>query len=279
MFHVWSRNYVSDQVLRHPGHPYDIRGDRVKYDSAEEHRKPSLAHSNRKGHNWLIYNCYDRSLVRNSRFVRGTVYDLGAGEAPYKEWILKLASRYIAVDWQDSRHESANIDISADLNQRLPIANGVADAALAFSVLEHLHSPQTMIAEAYRILRPGGHMLMQTPWQWWIHEEPHDYFRYTPYALRHMMERAGFTEVQIEPQAGFFTTIILKLNYFSLRLIRGPRLLRFIITAILSLFWLPMQFLAPLLDKLDRHWELEAPGYFLVAKKEVSSGPTEATSA
>jgi SAM-dependent methyltransferase len=241
-------------------------------------RKPSAVHGNRKAHNWLIYDCYDRSLLKNAEFISGIAYDLGAGDAPYRSWLLTLASDYRSVDWPNSHHKNSAIDIAADLNGPLPIGSEVADTVLAFSVLEHLHCPQNALEEACRILRPGGHLLVQTPWQWWIHEQPHDYFRYTPYALRRMVERAGLSVVGIQAEAGFFTTVILKLNYFSLRLIRGPIWLRSIIRFTLSFVWWPTQRLAPLLDKMDRDWELEAPSYFLVAKKPPAGMPLQVRS-
>ena len=110
-------------------------------------------------------------------------------------------------------------------------------------------------------------MILQVPWQWWIHEAPHDYFRYTPYGLKYMFEKAGFVDVEVEPQSGFFTTSIVKMNYFSARFIRGPRPLRWLIKAILVPFWTIGQVLAPYLDKLDRNWAAEAQGYFVLAKK------------
>ena len=125
-----------------------------------------------------------------------------------------------------------------------------------------------MLNEAFRILKPGGWMVLEVPWQWWVHEMPYDFFRYTPYGLTYMFQKAGFVDVVVEPEAGFFTMWFLKLNYFSTRFIRGPKTLRWLIKACLVVFlWTPAQLLAPFLDKLDRHWEAEAPGYFVLARK------------
>jgi hypothetical protein len=82
-----------------------------------------------------------------------------------------------------------------------------------------------------------------------------------------LLERAGFTEIDVKPQAGFFTMLTMKLNYFSLRFVRGPRPLRLLLKAALTMFWYLGQKSAPYLDKLDRNWALEATGYFVTAKK------------
>ncbi len=185
----------------------------------------SKNHSNRRAHNWLIYNIGDNFLAKFSPLYTGTLYDLGAGESPYKDFFLQYATHYIAVDWSGSYH-ATKADIAADLNKPLPIDSSVADTVVSLSVMEHLCEPQMMLNEAFRILKPGGSMVLQVPWQWWIHEAPYDFFRYTPYGLNYLFEKAGFVDINIESQSGYFTTAILKWNYFSNRLVRGPKALR-----------------------------------------------------
>jgi SAM-dependent methyltransferase len=232
--------------------------------------KISQDHSNRKAHNWLIYNVSDSWLNVLKVHFTGTLYDLGCGESPYKTWLLNHADQYIGVDWSGSYHETT-ADIVANLNEPLPIENEVADTVLSLSVMEHLSEPQVMLKEANRILKPGGGLVLQVPWQWWIHEAPYDFFRYTPYGLQLLLERAGFQDICIQPQAGFFTTITLKMNYFSRRLIRGPKLIRYPILGVFSIIWFVNQKLAPVLDKMDRNWALEAPGYFVTARKPLAT--------
>jgi ubiquinone/menaquinone biosynthesis C-methylase UbiE len=80
---------------------------------------------------------------------------LGAGESPYKTFFLQHAKKYVAVDWAGSLHNT-KADIAADLNKPLPIESAVADTVVSLSVMEHLCEPQTMLNEAFRILKPGG---------------------------------------------------------------------------------------------------------------------------
>lgn len=225
----------------------------------------SQHHTNRRAHNWLIYDVADRFLSKSIPHYQGSLYDLGAGESPYKNFFLQHAKQYIAVDWAGSLHNT-KADIAADLNMPLPISAEVADTVVSLSVMEHLCEPQTMLNEAFRILKPRGGVL-QVPWQWWIHEAPYDFFRYTPYGLKYMVDKAGFVDVVVEPQSGFFTMWLLKFNYFSLRLIRGPRLLRWAIRAVLLPIWYLDQKAATYLDKLDKNWAAETTGYFVTARK------------
>lgn len=118
-------------------------------------KSPSMRHSNRRLHNWLAYDLFDRGLSSSWRFLNGNLYDLGCGEAPYKDWFLQYADRYIGVDWTDSFH-NIKADIVANLNEPLPIDESVADTVVSLSVMEHLSEPQIMLNEAHRILKPGG---------------------------------------------------------------------------------------------------------------------------
>jgi O-antigen biosynthesis protein len=47
--------------------------------------------------------------------------------------------------------------------EALPVAAASADLLLSFETLEHLESPRALIAEARRVLRPGGLFMVSTP--------------------------------------------------------------------------------------------------------------------
>jgi SAM-dependent methyltransferase len=230
-------------------------------------KNASEKHNNRKPWNWLLYKISDNFLNKYASNYKGVLYDLGCGTRIYEEYFLQFADTYIGVDWGASVHD-LKADIAADLNKPLPIDANSADTIICLSVLEHLCEPQILLNEAYRIMKPGGAIILQVPWQWWIHEAPYDFFRYTPYALKYMFEKAGFTQVEVEPTSGFFSMWFIKMNYFSLRFIKGPKIFRGIKKAIFLPFWYIGQKIAPTLDrKFDKNWAAEAQGYYVVAKK------------
>lgn len=230
----------------------------------------SKNHSNRRAHNWLIYDIGDRFLQKNVKYFKGVLYDLGCGESPFRDFFLQYSQQYVGVDWAGSYHDT-RADIAADLNKPLPVESEAADTVVSLSVMEHLCEPQMMLDEAFRILKPGGAIVLQVPWQWWIHEAPYDFFRYTPYGLKYMFDKAGFSDFSVEPQAGFFTTMVLKWNYFTNRLVRGPKAIRWLIKAGLLPFWYFGQKVAPLMDKLDRNWAAETSGFYVTAIKPLQS--------
>lgn len=225
----------------------------------------SHSHPNRQPHNWLIYDIGDEWLNRFTNYYKGNLYDLGCGEMPYKNWLLNYAHTYTGVDWGSSLHE-LKADVLADLNETLPIESEVADTVISLSVMEHLREPQVFLSEAHRILKPGGAMILQVPFMWWVHEAPYDYYRYTRYGLQYLFDKTGFVDVQVYPQTGFWTMWTLKFNYQSRRLIRGPWPIRKAMALLLQGLWAVNQRIAP---RLDNHWngEAETAGYFVVAKK------------
>jgi SAM-dependent methyltransferase len=230
--------------------------------------KISRMHHNRKHHNWLIYDIGDEWLRKFTDNNKGSLYDLGCGEMPYKDWLLNYADKYIGVDWGSTLHE-LKADILADLNEALPIDAEVADTVISLSVMEHLREPQLFLNEANRILKPGGVMILQVPFMWRVHEAPYDYFRYTRYGLQYMFEKAGFNEIIVYSQTGFWVMWTLKFNYQTLKLMRGPWLIRKPIGIFMRVFWEVNQRIAPLLDK---HWksESETAGYIVTAIKKLN---------
>jgi SAM-dependent methyltransferase len=74
-------------------------------------------------------------------------------------------------------------------------------------VLEHVPEPATVLAELHRILTSGGTLYLTVPLVWELHELPHDYYRYTGEGLRHLLEGAGFTSIEVEPRNDCFTTL------------------------------------------------------------------------
>lgn len=217
-------------------------------------------------HNWLVFKHAQKWLTEWARHIRGTVYDLGCGERPYEDFILQHGDKYIGVDWSNTMHEFS-ADIVADLNQPLFMINDEsADTVFSVSVIEHLCEPQIFLNEACRILKKNGVMLLQVPFQWHIHEAPYDYYRYTEYGLKYMFTKAGFYDVKITPSAGFWSTIMLKINYYSTKFIRGPRIVKNLLNVIAIPFWFTDQYFAFFMDKIDAH-SVETAGYTVVAVK------------
>lgn len=138
------------------------------------------------------------------------VLDAGAGDAPYRG--LFAHCEYRTSDWSGSPHAGGRgADIVAPLHA-LPVPDRSFDAVLCTQVLEHVPDPASVLAELSRVLVPGGCLWLTAPFVGQLHEEPYDYFRYTAYGLRSLVEGAGFTAVVVEPIGGYFSSLGLLLH-------------------------------------------------------------------
>jgi SAM-dependent methyltransferase len=135
-----------------------------------------------------------RSVCQQAR-----VLDVGAGEAPYAE--LFAHTEYVTLDWQASPHaggRAADVVAAADA---MPLDDASFDIVVLTQVLEHVRRPAAVIAEIARVLRPGGRLFATVPFVWELHEEPHDYWRFTHHALAMLLEDGGLRALTITPRS------------------------------------------------------------------------------
>ncbi|WP_433042275.1 class I SAM-dependent methyltransferase [Dactylosporangium sp. CS-033363] len=80
--------------------------------------------------------------------------------------------------------------------RRLPFAGGTVSLAVAMDVLEHIDDDRLALRELFRVLRPGGTLLMSVPQDmrlWSAHDVALSHFRrYERAELRELLEAAGF---------------------------------------------------------------------------------------
>ncbi|MDX6679261.1 MAG: hypothetical protein QOE31_3313 [Solirubrobacteraceae bacterium] len=140
-------------------------------------------------------------MFRQARTVaqHARVLDVGAGDAPYAE--LFAHTDYVTLDWESSPHEGARAAAVSASADAIPLPDASFDVVVLTQVLEHVRRPAVVIAEIARVLRPGGRLLATVPFVWELHEEPHDYWRFTPYALAALLEDAGLEAVEIAPRS------------------------------------------------------------------------------
>ena len=97
---------------------------------------------------------------------------------------------------------------------RLPFNDGSFDTVLSIQVLEHTPDPRKLIAEMARVLNKGGTLILAAPFSFRLHEEPYDYFRYTPHGLRQLCNEAGLVIEHVEQVGSLWSLLGHKLNSY-----------------------------------------------------------------
>jgi len=112
-----------------------------------------------------------------------TLYDVGCGEKPFAAFLKGRVAAHVGVDVDYGFYDTRHIDLigSADA---LPMADGSVDAILSSQVIEHLPDPEKAIAEAARVLKPGGLLFLIAPSRGPEHRYPQDCWRFYPDGYR-----------------------------------------------------------------------------------------------
>lgn len=91
--------------------------------------------------------------------------------------------RYVGLD----RRAGPGVDVVGDV-ERLPYADGSFGVVVALSAFEHVARFWRGFDEAFRVLRPDGVLLVSCPFYFHRHDEPQDYWRFSPDALALLLE-------------------------------------------------------------------------------------------
>lgn len=121
----------------------------------------------------------------------GAVLDVGCADRRIAV-LLQPGCRYVGLDYPPTADTlyRTQPDVYGDA-QALPLAAESFDAVLLLHVLEHVPEPSAAVAEALRVLRPAGRLIVETPFLYPVHDAPFDYQRWTPVGLRRLVESEG----------------------------------------------------------------------------------------
>ena len=145
---------------------------------------------------WLfpryITMVYMRTALDQAKdFAKGVMVDIGCGLRPYEPIFADRVNIYIGLDWPQYM-QSALPDVLGNA-LHIPLASQSADTVLATELMEHLPSSDQFLEEIARVLRVDGVLILSVPFLEPLHEEPRDYFRYTPFSLRLLLKQHGFS--------------------------------------------------------------------------------------
>jgi ArsR family transcriptional regulator len=155
------------------------------------------------------------------------IADLGAGEGAFALLLAERATKVIAVDSsakmievsreQALRHDVKNVEYRLGDMEELPIEDGAVDLVFFSQSLHHALHPERAIQEAWRILVPGGRIVVLDLLKHRFEEAREIYadewLGFSEAELEAMLEKAGFVNPQTsvvhkEPETPQFQTLL-----------------------------------------------------------------------
>lgn len=210
------------------------------------------------------YAHYHTVVTLIEQYIAGRTIDLGCGFMPFKEYLTERVTAYHTLDLDP---QSPEVTFIGDIQEMPMIPTNSYDSAICLEVLEHIPYPLKAIREIYRILKPGGIFLFSVPYLCRIHDQPHDYFRFTIYGLHKILSESQFSVIEIRPRGGIasflghqVSTILLTTTWP----IWGLRQIAWIFNR-----WI-IVLLGYEIDKIIGNWDIFPLGYVGVAQKPVN---------
>jgi ArsR family transcriptional regulator len=155
------------------------------------------------------------------------IADLGAGEGTISQLMAQRAKRVIAVDNSEKmvefgselakKHGISNLEYRLGDLEDVPIPTGTVDLAFLSQALHHASHPERAVAEAWRILKPGGRIAILDLNRHHFEEAREMYadlwLGFTELELKRLLDGADFrnTETGVvyrEQDAPYFETIL-----------------------------------------------------------------------
>ncbi|MBS1827434.1 MAG: metalloregulator ArsR/SmtB family transcription factor [Acidobacteria bacterium] len=155
------------------------------------------------------------------------VADLGAGEATLSQLLAQRAEKVIAVDNSEqmvafgrdlaSRHALANLEYRVGDLEQLPVEDATVDLAIFSQSLHHASHPPKAVEEAWRILKPGGRIVVLDLLRHNFEDARELYadlwLGFPEVELEAMLHKARFTQVETsivyrEPEPPHFETLL-----------------------------------------------------------------------
>lgn len=186
-------------------------------------------------------NFVDTFLHAHVAQLSGKVLDVG-GKKQHKAGYFNIEDYLSDVEYLNVDADSKP-DYLCSAND-MPMADASYDGAMFAEVLEHLENPDGALREIARVIKPGGTLLLTVPFLFGLHEEPHDFQRWTEYRLNKELLKHGFDNIEIVRLGGVYAVLADILKQIVTR-IRNNLLRR-----IAGGLFMPLQYL--LVDILDK---------------------------
>lgn len=199
--------------------------------------------------------------------ISGEMLDCGCGPVPYFELYAPLVSKSTCIDRSADPHVQALLDAVVDLAGPLPFPNDRFDSVLLTDVLAHVPNPGALMGEIARVLKPGGCLVLTTPFIYWLSEYPHEYYHPSRFALENLCRER---DLEVEVLGSYGGRLDVLMDTLNKMMASGNRY------RIYRLLWWLAERTGWLQRDRNRTSEQYAIGYCMVARKPIRAGSTAA---
>ena len=151
----------------------------------------------------VIFQRHMIAYKEASRLISGTVLEIGCGEGYGISELVNFSEKYIGVDKFDtfiSEEIKKNNDIVFHKMEIPPLLNIEAnsiDFVVTFQVIEHIQDDHYFLKEIFRVLKPGGKLLLTTPNKLMsLSRNPWHIREYTPFEMKDILSKY-FAKTQV----------------------------------------------------------------------------------
>lgn len=148
--------------------------------------------------------------------------DVGCGLRPYESYF--PVGSYVGVDIIEGSGRTPDQKIPDFFydGRVLPFPEKSFDGVISTQVLEHVSDPRNLLAEMYRVIKPGGGLVLSLPFVWPEHEEPYDFLRFTSFGITELLRQSGFDVESIVKDTGAIEALAVALNVYIIHNLVPP---------------------------------------------------------
>lgn len=172
---------------------------------------PKSYYTNEEGN--FILRALSNLRVRNRaksvewRANKGRALDIGVGRGKVLSELQRRGWSVSGTDWNGNNakdvSERLNVQVEGGEGAMKAFEDNCFDVVSLFHVLEHDENPVALLKEVYRVLKPGGRLLVAVPNArsavrsifkrfWFGYDLPRHRLVFTPRSLRNTLENSGF---------------------------------------------------------------------------------------
>jgi len=169
-----------------------------------------------KGSFWRLNNWEFNKYLAESLSSKEIVLEVGCGRGYFRSL---FGENYIGTDIDLNK----KADFICDLTKQNYLRDESVDIVLLNNVLEHVYKYSELLKVCINSLKKNGKLLITVPYSAILHQMPNDYFRFSHYSLKKLLEQNGMSIIQFEAVYQPITQLRRSLNRVMLSLVDNQR--------------------------------------------------------